>query len=151
MDALQVAWWHWMLLGLVLLLGEVLTPGGFYLIFFGAAAIATAVLKLAGLDSLALEGMVFAAGAIVSLVLFRRRLLARFRKELNPQHRVDDIAAEEAVALQDIAARATGRVELRGTAWNAVNVGGETIPQAARCRIEKVDGLTLRVRLLNGL
>ncbi len=148
MLALQLAWWHWMLLGLALLLGEVLTPGGFYLIFFGAAAILTAVLKLAGLDNLALEGLIFAAGAIVSMVLFRRPLLEKFRKELNPHIAVDDISHEQAVALQDIAASAMGKVELRGTAWNALNVGDDAIPTSARCRVEKVDGLTLRVRKL---
>ena len=28
-------WWIWVVLGLALLLGEILTPGGFYLLFFG--------------------------------------------------------------------------------------------------------------------
>lgn len=146
MVTLQLAWWHWMLLGLALLLGEILTPGGFYLIFFGAAAILTALLKLAGLDNLAVEGLIFAAGAVVSMIFFRRPLLQRFRKELNPHIPVDDLSAEEAVALQEIAPRSVGKVELRGTAWNALNTGEEAIPQSARCRIDKVDGLTLHVR-----
>src|SRR4029453_3579693 len=32
-------WWIWVLGGLVLLLGEVLTPGGFFVVFFGAGAL----------------------------------------------------------------------------------------------------------------
>ena len=32
-------WWYWMLLGLVLLGVEMATPGGFYILFFGLAAL----------------------------------------------------------------------------------------------------------------
>ena len=32
-------WWYWMLVGLVLLGAEMVTPGGFYILFFGLAAL----------------------------------------------------------------------------------------------------------------
>ena len=32
-------WWYWMLLGIVLLGAEMVTPGGFYILFFGLAAL----------------------------------------------------------------------------------------------------------------
>ena len=41
-------WWVWILLGFLLLLAEVLTPGGLYLLFFGVAAILVGL--LAGLN-----------------------------------------------------------------------------------------------------
>jgi inner membrane protein len=44
-------WWTWILLGLVLLLTELVTPRGFYFIFFGSGAVVVGVLaglKLAG-------------------------------------------------------------------------------------------------------
>jgi regulator of protease activity HflC (stomatin/prohibitin superfamily) len=34
-----MGWWIWIVLGLVLLLGELVTPGGFYILFFGVGAI----------------------------------------------------------------------------------------------------------------
>jgi membrane protein implicated in regulation of membrane protease activity len=37
-------WWIWILLGLLLLLAELLTPGGFYIIFFGVGAVVVGVL-----------------------------------------------------------------------------------------------------------
>jgi len=40
-----------------------------------------------------------------------------------------------------------GKAELRGTAWNARNVGDTPIAESQRCRVERVDGLTLWVRL----
>jgi len=41
-------WWIWVLGGLVLLLAEVLTPGGFFVVFFGAGAILVGTIKLMG-------------------------------------------------------------------------------------------------------
>ena len=41
-------WWVWILLGFLLLLAELLTPGGLYLLFFGVAAIIVGL--LAGLN-----------------------------------------------------------------------------------------------------
>ena len=37
-------WWMWILLGLVLFWGEIVTPGGFYVIFFGVGAIVVGIL-----------------------------------------------------------------------------------------------------------
>lgn len=141
-----MAWWLWVLLGLALLAGEILTPGGFYILFFGAGAIVVGLLKLAGLSmGLAFEGIAFVAISILALVLFRRPLMQRFRP-LSPEPRVDELTGEIAVALEPIEAGARGKVEMRGTAWNAENLGPDPIPKSARCRVERVDGLTLAVR-----
>ena len=44
-----MAWWLWLLVGLALLGVEMLTPGGFFTIFFGVAAIVVGVLSRFGL------------------------------------------------------------------------------------------------------
>jgi len=148
METLAVTWWLWMLLGLVLLAGEILTPGGFYLIFFGASALCVGALKLLGFTAgLTSEGLLFAILAVAGLVFFRKPLLQRFRK-LTPNMPVDNISSEIASAIEEIPAHAIGKVELRGTTWNAQNVGDTPIPKAARCRVERIDGLTLQVRSL---
>jgi membrane protein implicated in regulation of membrane protease activity len=41
---------------------------------------------------------------------------------------------------------AIGKAELRGSTWNARNVGETPITEDQRCRVESVDGLTLSVR-----
>jgi hypothetical protein len=43
-----MAWWIWVLGGLVLLVAEVTTPGGFFAIFFGAGAILVGAVKALG-------------------------------------------------------------------------------------------------------
>jgi hypothetical protein len=149
METLVAAWWLWVLLGLALLAGEILTPGGFYILFFGAGAIAVGLLKLAGVSmGLAMEGLAFVAISITALVLFRRPLMQRF-KPLAPEARADELTSEVAVALEEIGPRSRGKVELRGTAWNAQNLGDLMIVKSARCRVERVDGLTLEVRAID--
>jgi membrane protein implicated in regulation of membrane protease activity len=146
MESFVVTWWMWMLLGLALLLCEILTPGGFYVLFFGAGALVVGALNLLGISfGLAGDGLVFAVVSVAALVLFRKPLTQRFRN-LTPQLPVDNLAGESCVAAEDIPAEGRGKVELRGTAWNACNLGTEPIPRAARCRVERVDGLCLYVR-----
>ncbi len=42
-----ILWWHWLALGLILVALELAASGGFYIIFFGIAAIAIAMLRVA--------------------------------------------------------------------------------------------------------
>ena len=44
-----MAWWFWIVGGVLLCLAEMATPGAFYLLFFGVAALVVGVLAWAGL------------------------------------------------------------------------------------------------------
>lgn len=136
-------WWLWALLGFALLLAELLTPGGFYLIFFGAGALCTALLLLIFDIGLWMQLVLFSALSIVSLALLRRRLLAIRSADLPD---VDSLIGETAFALEDIPAEGFGKAELRGSAWSVRNAGNTLIGKSQRCRVERVDGLTLWVR-----
>jgi inner membrane protein len=147
MEPMAVTWWLWVLLGLVLMVGEVLTPGGFYIVFFGCGAVVTGLAKLLGLNSLTLEGLVFVVSSVAMLLLFRNRLLERFRTNVKDLP-LDNLAQEIAVALEEIPAGAIGKVELRGTSWSAQNLGEEPIALKRRCKVERTEGLTLFVRAI---
>jgi inner membrane protein len=146
MAPVEVAWWLWVVVGLILLVFEVLTPGGFFILFFGVGALAVGVLKVMGIAlPLAGEILVFVVLSVIGLVAFRQPLLRRFR-QLTPNITVDSFHGESAVALEDIAAGGGGKVELRGTAWNAHNLGDSSIGKSSVCKVERVEGLTLFVR-----
>ncbi len=139
-------WWSWLIIGLILMALEAVTPGGFFVIFFGVGAVIVGLMEAAGLHMpLALQGVVFVATSVAAILVFRKPLLARFNKT-TPKGHVDAIAGETAHALDDIPAGGFGKAELRGTAWNAHNVGDAPIARASRCHVERVDGLTLNVR-----
>lgn len=146
MEPQPLAWWVWIVMGLVLATGEILTPGGFYIVFFGAGAIVAGLLKLAIPGTpLAIQGLTFVAVSVASLLLFRKPLLERF-KVLSPVSRADDFVGETAVAMEEIGANGFGKAEMRGTSWNVQNLSPAPIPKGRRCRVERVEGLTLFVQ-----
>jgi membrane protein implicated in regulation of membrane protease activity len=138
-------WWSWILLGLVLLLAEVVTPGGFYIIFFGVGAIVVGV--LAGMNAagpLWFQFILFSLISILAVWLFRDKLL-RLTQAIPPRN-VDSFIGESCVAAEDIAVNAFGKAELRGTSWTARNVGAKPLARGERCTVERVEGLTIFVR-----
>ena len=138
-------WWHWMFVGLALLGAELVIPGGFYILFFGLSALVVGSAVGLGLDLPDwAQWLLFSLLAVLSLILFRGRLLATM-KRTTPSAEVDSLIGEQAVALESLAAGAIGKVELRGTTWNAKNSGPAQITKGQRCRVERVDGLTLWV------
>jgi len=146
MEGFGMTWWAWVLLGLVFLMMEVMTPGGFYLLFFGFGALVVGALASAGLGGpLWAQVLLFSVASVAGLLLLRRRLLDRFRSG-TPAQPVDSLVLETAVALDEIAVDQIGKVELRGTSWSARNVGDQPVARGQRCRVEHVDGLTLWVR-----
>ena len=150
MDTVTVTWWMWVILGVILLAAEVLTPGGFFIFFFGAGAVIVGLAKLMGLSlSLPAEGLIFLVVSVAGVVFFRKPLQDRFHK-LTPDIPVDLLTGEVAVTQGEVAAGGIGKVELRGTTWNAQNVGTTPLVSAQRCRVERVEGLTLYVRALEG-
>jgi membrane protein implicated in regulation of membrane protease activity len=143
---IALSWWLWVLFGLFLMVCEILTPGGFFILFFGFGAAIVGVLKLLGLNfPLTVEILIFLALSVAGLVVFRRPLTRRFRR-LTPNLQVDSMSGELAHAMEEIPAGGAGKVELRGTSWNARNLGEAPIAKARECRVERVDGLTLYVR-----
>ncbi len=138
-------WWVWVLFGLVLLLAELLTPGGFYVIFFGAGAILVGVLKLLGwagpswADWLAFTGL-----SLVSLAFFREPLMRRLN--LKGGKRVDTLEGETALVTEDVAPGGVGKAEMRGASWTARSSGDVALARGRRCRVERVEGLTIWLR-----
>jgi inner membrane protein len=141
----SMIWWGWIVLGLGLLLAELATPGGFYLFFFGISSLLVGLLDVFGIAAPAwMQWFLFTVLALITLKLFRKPLLRRFRE---PEGRVvDSLLGEPAVALEEIPPGAMGKAELRGSAWNARNAGDTPIAKGRRCKVERVEGLTLEIR-----
>ena len=138
-------WWIWIVLGLVLLLGEMVTPGGFYILFFGIGAIIVGV--LAGFNVAGpvwFQVIVFSGLSLITFWLFRQRLVQSTHR--NGPDRVDSLIGEMAVITEDIPARGIGKAEMRGTSWSAHTISEQSLARGQRCRVERVEGLTIYVR-----
>jgi membrane protein implicated in regulation of membrane protease activity len=138
-------WWIWILLGLLLLLVELVTPGGFYILFFGIGAVIVGTLvafESAGPSWF--QFILFSVVSVLSLWLFREKLLQLTRAPSTD--RVDSLVGETAVVLEDISINGIGKAEMRGTPWNTRNIGARPLTRGERCRVERVEGLTIFVR-----
>ncbi len=138
-----MSWWLWVLFGIGLLVLEMATPGGLFALFFGVGAICTAVAAGLGLPA-TVQWLLFTIVSLVLLATLRQNLQQRLRQRSGPP--VDSIVGEEVVLLGDLSAGGEGKAELRGVPWSARAAPGTSLRAGQRCRVERVDGLTLWVR-----
>ena len=138
-------WWGWLSVGIILMGVELAAvDAAFYLIFVGAAAVCVGIIALAGL-ALPVWGqlLTFAVLAVVSMVLFRRKLYDKIRGGL-PGFEYT-VAGRTVSVDEEIPRGGQTRVYLQGTQWTAVNVGPGAIAAGARARVVGRDSLNLSI------
>jgi membrane protein implicated in regulation of membrane protease activity len=138
-----MAWWLWVLGGIVLLAVEMATPGGLFALFFGAGALLTAVAAGLGLGATG-QWLLFTALSLLLLATLRRSLQERIGRGAGIP--VDALVGEEVVLLGDVGPGGEAKAELRGVPWSTRVASGVPLRAGQRCRVERVDGLTLWVR-----
>jgi len=138
-----MSWWIWVLVGLALLVLEMVTPGGLFALFFGFSALAVAALAALGVASPTLQWLLFAGLGVVGLGLLRGPLQRRLDSRRIP---VDTLVGEVAVPMEGLERGGTGKAELRGTTWTARNAGEGPLARGQRCRVDRVEGLTIWIR-----
>lgn len=137
-------WWMWLAAGLVLVVAELATPGGFVIIFFGIGALAVGTLALLGVvSSVPMQFLLFSVLSVASLAILRGRLQSRIKTP--PSSNVDSLIGDLAIPQDRISPGVVGRVEVRGTMWSARNTSAVTLDPGQRARVAGVDGLTLAV------
>jgi membrane protein implicated in regulation of membrane protease activity len=137
-------WWMWLAAGLVLVVAELATPGGFFIIFFGLGAITVGILDwFHVVEGLPIELLLFSVLSIIWLVLFRDRLLHRV--QIPPPPSVDSLIGVLAIVQEPLSPGVVGKVEVRGSSWSARNTSAVTLDRGQRARVAGVDGLTLAV------
>ena len=142
-----MSWWIWILLGLGLLTLEMLTPGGFFVLFFGLSAMvvgAAVGLDLGGPPWF--QWLLFSGLSISSVFLLRGRLLAALKAREGTTVGVETLVGEVATLLDDLAPGGVGKAELRGTAWSVRSEEPRQLSRGQRCRVQRVEGLMLWVK-----
>lgn len=134
--------WLWMIGGVLLLIAEIIAPG-FFLIFVGAAAIATGLFTLLFNLGIVPELALFAVYAILA-VMAGRRFYAN-RVEVTSDTRLNDPARRlvgKVVTVVTAVDEHGGRVRLGDGEWSA---RGGPAAIGDRVRITGVDGNCLNV------
>ena len=138
-------WWGWIVVGVVLLGGEIIADAQFYLVFLGAAAVIVGLAGAVGLTGgIAMQWAIFGVLSVALLVGFRERVYGKLRGANPPGH--ETIVGEIAVVQARIAPGDLGRAELRGVGWSARNVGGEVLEPGQRAQVVHVEGLVIDIR-----
>ena len=138
-------WWVWLALGLVLMVIELATPSGFFVMFFGLGALTVGVLtRLDVAGPPWMEWLLFTVFSVAYVLFFRGRLQQRVEQSASAN--VDTFVGEVAIPRERIAPGAIGRVDLRGTTWSARNDSADSIEPGRRCRVIGVENLLLSVQ-----
>ena len=148
MNALMT-WWIWLLLGLLLLGIEVLTPGAFFFLFFGLGGILTSLLAALGVAQEAwAQGLWFATASLLSLFVFRSQLNKRL--EQTPARGYVELQGEMARLQANLLPGGTALAEFRGSVWTAKSKSSEMLPAGSKWPVDHIEGLTLWLKSEGG-
>jgi len=138
----------WLILGLLLMGTELITPG-FVLFFFGLSALTVggAVYFFPPESGALWPAILFAVLSVVYLLALRRIFKRVFTGRTgNGKQAFDDFEGQLATVTQAITENAPGKVEFRGAAWTAA--ADMPIAAGARVKIHRKESLTLFVQPL---
>ena len=138
------SWVIWSIVAVVLAVGELLTPGLFFLGPVALAAAVAAVVAAVGLGSI-VQVTVFIAGALASLAFLRP--IAREHLHMPAMIRTGTAAlvGAKATVLQRVDANG-GRVRIGGEEWSArAYVDDGIYEPGARVEVVKIEGATALV------
>ena len=137
-------WLIWAIVALALAVGEIFTPGLFFLGPVALAAVAAGIVALLGVGSIG-QLIVFIAGAVGSVLVIRP--IARAHLKIPSQLRTGTAALSgaKAVVLKRVDADG-GLVRIGGEEWTArAYMEGQVLEPGARVEVVKIEGATALV------
>ncbi|MFY1026438.1 NfeD family protein [Actinobacillus seminis] len=136
--------WHWVILGFVLLIAELMIPGVF-LLWWGLAALITAgLMTFSSLSLIALTIIYALLALLLSLIWWKYQ----HSKDLSDQscsslNQRDHAMLKARGTVQEIAANGIGRGYFGDTTWR---IQGKHLQVGDVIEVEAVAGITLQVR-----
>jgi membrane protein implicated in regulation of membrane protease activity len=143
-DLIMPAWLIWAIAAVLLSVGEIFTPGMFFLGPVALAAVAAALVALVGVGVVA-QLLVFIAGSIATVALLRP--IARRHLHMPAALRTGTAALEgtKAVVLQRVDVDG-GRVRIGGEEWSArAYMEDQVLEPGTRVEVVKIEGATALV------
>ena len=90
--------------------------------------------------------------ALIALLLrfFTRPLALKLLHTKREKTNADSLIGKKALVLQTITEFEKGQVKINGIVWTAASIGNAEIPAGDECIIEKIEGVTLIVKKIEG-
>ena|SRR5215510_8732575 len=150
----NILWILWTVLGAILIVAEIFTTG-FVLLWFGIGALAAAFAALVGINSLAIQFLIFAIVSIGLTAASRTIFVNYFSRENTGDTlktgvdalpgKVGTVVSSSRGALNE------GAVKVFGSTWTAYPAQGEDPLEAGeRVMVESVEGASIYVRRIDG-
>src|SRR5437763_7228477 len=137
-------WVVWAIVAVALALGELATPGLFFLGPVALAAIPAGIVALIGGPAW-LQLIVFIAGSLASLGILRPIARAHLRVPALTRTGTARLIGERAVVLQRVDANG-GRVRIGGEEWSArAYMDDQVLEPGAHVEVAKIEGATALV------
>src|SRR5678810_1124754 len=143
-------WVLWCILGAILIVAEIFTTG-FVLLWFGIGALAAAFAGFIGIDSLAIQFLIFATISIALTAASRTIFLNYFSRERTGESlrsgvdalpgKIGTVVSSSKGALQE------GAVKVFGSTWTAYPAAGEPPLEAGeRVCVDSIEGASIYVK-----
>jgi membrane protein implicated in regulation of membrane protease activity len=137
-------WAIWAIVAVALAIGEVFTPGLFFLGPVALAAVAAGIVAAAGTGAV-IQLIVFIAAAIASVGLLRPLARAHLHMPAMLRTGTAALVGAKAVVIQQVDANG-GRVRIGGEEWSArAYMEDQVIAPGARVEVVKIEGATALV------
>jgi membrane protein implicated in regulation of membrane protease activity len=140
--------WHWMILGVALVILEALAPGVIFL-WMGIAALITGLIAFAA-DGLSwqFQTLMFAGLSIVSVTTGRMWIK---RRQVESDHPTLNRRGEQYIGrtftLSEPIVNGIGKLRADDTTWK---ISGDDLPEGSRVRVVGANGTILRVETTEG-
>jgi membrane protein implicated in regulation of membrane protease activity len=143
-------WVVWTILGVILIIAEIFTPG-FVLLWFGIGALAAGLASVVGISSLPLQFLIFAAVSLILTAASRTIFADLFFRQHSKQTlksgvsglpgKIGTVVSSSRGPLNE------GAVKVFGSTWTAFPAEGEEPLEAGdRVAVERVQGASVVVR-----
>ena len=140
------AWLLWCIVAVLLAIGEVFTPGLFFLGPVAVAAVAAAIAAAAG-GGWVLQLIVFVAGAAASLAVLRPIARRHLHLPIAMRTGAAALVGSSAVVVERVDAHG-GRVKIGGEIWSARTLDGEQVLEpGTNVQVAEIQGATALVYL----
>jgi membrane protein implicated in regulation of membrane protease activity len=137
-------WVIWILVAVLLALGELATPGTFFLVLVALAAIPAAVVAMIGGPAW-LQVLVFIAGSLGSIAVLRPIARAHLHMPALTRTGTAALVGARAVVLERVDANG-GRVRLGGEEWSArAYMEEQVLEPGTRVEVAQIEGATALV------
>ncbi|WP_455201889.1 NfeD family protein [Kaarinaea lacus] len=143
----QLDFWHWWIIGIILIILELFAPGAFFLWMGIAAGLVGLILVLAPEMTWQYQFIVFAVVSVVSIVVWRNYLKKHPTETDRPTL---NMRGEQYVGrtftLTEPVVNGVGKIRVDDTMWK---IEGADCESGTKVKVTKTDGAVLKVEVIN--